>query len=65
MEVQESGRWGGSDDIALAPNSFADGRILKGQVDILEHSITIELQLYFHFSTTFRNHFEVVLSKLT
>jgi hypothetical protein len=39
--MEESGRWGGSDGTALAPNSFADGRILKGQVNILEHSITL------------------------
>ena len=31
MEVQESGRWGVSDDTALLPNSFADGRILNGK----------------------------------
>jgi hypothetical protein len=29
MEVQESGRWGVSDDTTLLPN-FADGRFLKG-----------------------------------
>ena len=32
----------------------------KGQVNILEHSITLGSQLFFLVSTTFSNHFEVV-----
>jgi hypothetical protein len=43
MEVQESGRWDVSDDTTLLPNSFADGRILKG---------TSEYFKAFHYPST-------------
>lgn len=60
MEVQESGRWGVSDGTALLPNSFADGRILKGTSEYFRAFHYPRKQLFFLVSTTFSNQFEVV-----
>jgi hypothetical protein len=64
MEVQESGRWGGSDDTALAPNSFPDGRILKGTCEYFRAFHYTGTPALFFFNTTFSSHFKVVSSSL-
>jgi len=60
MVSREGRRREGTDDAALVPTSFADGRTLNGTNEYFRESHYIGALS--PFSTTFSNHFELPLS---